>query len=213
VLLLLVRHGLTDLTETRLIGRTPGIGLNDRGRQQAEEAAALISPLPLDGLYSSPMERTLETAAPLAIARGLEVTPLPGLIEVDYGEWTGQEYRVLRKSDVWKLVQQRPAEARFPGGEAVREAQARVVSAVQELLARHPQGLVAAYSHADMIKLAVAYFIGLPLDLYQRTSVAPGSVTALHLGGGHPVLLRLGASGSLDDLKPAPQRRASRRKN
>lgn len=207
VLLLLVRHGLTDLTATRLIGRLPGIDLNARGVEQATEAAAMLSPLPVMAIYSSPLERTMQTAAPLAAAKGLAVTPLPGLLEVDYGEWAGQEYKVLQKTDTWKEVQQQPSRARFPAGEAVREAQARVVATIEELVVRHPLDTIAAFSHADMIKLAVAHYIGMPLDTYQRTTVGPGSVTAIHLGKGSAVLVRLGATASLDDLKPAPPRR------
>jgi probable phosphomutase (TIGR03848 family) len=207
VLLLLVRHGLTDLTQTRLIGRLPGISLNAEGHHQAAAAADRVAALPVAAIFASPMERTMETAAPLSRRLGLPITTEEGLLEVDYGEWAGQEYKVLRKSDLWKQVQQQPAAARFPGGEAVREAQARIVGAVEVILARHPRDIVAAFTHADMIKLAVAYFTGLHLDLFQRTSVSAGSITALHLGGGPPVLLKLNDAGDLGDIKPGPRRR------
>ena len=207
VLLLLVRHGLTDLTATRLIGRLPGIDLNQRGREQAAEAVALLQPLALAAIYSSPLERTMQTAGPLAASTGLPVTPLPGLLEVDYGEWAGQEYRVLQKTDLWKLVQSQPSRARFPSGEAVREAQARVVATIEDLSTRHPKETVAAFSHSDIIKLAVAHFLGMPLDLFQRTNVGPGSITALNITGGGAMLVRLGATGSLDDLKPPGPRK------
>ncbi|MFN2462638.1 MAG: histidine phosphatase family protein [Candidatus Dormibacteria bacterium] len=207
MLLLLVRHGLTDLTASRLIGRLPGIGLNQRGHEQATAAARLLRGLPIQAIYTSPLERTIQTAEALAEVSGLPLTRMEGLLEVDYGEWAGQEYKVLRKTETWKLVQTQPARVRFPGGEAVREAQARVVQAVEELTERHPGGTVAAYTHADMIKLAVAHFIGLPLDLYQRTSVGPGSITALHVGRGSSTLVTLGATATLDDLKPPPARR------
>ncbi|GAC1578118.1 MAG: histidine phosphatase family protein [Candidatus Dormibacteria bacterium] len=207
MLLLLVRHGLTDLTASRLIGRLPGVDLNDRGREQAAEAATLMSTLPIAAIYSSPLERTMQTAGALADARGMEVVSLPGLLEVDYGEWAGQEYKVLQKTDLWKLVQQHPSRARFPAGEAVREAQARVVASIEELFTLHAAATVAAFSHADMIKLAVAHYVGIPLDLFQRTSVGPGSITALHVGKGNAMLVRLGATSSLDDLKPPPARR------
>ena len=179
MLLLLVRHGLTDLTATRLIGRLPGIDLNARGHEQAAEAAT----------------------------RGLDVTQVPGLNEVDYGVWAGQEYKVLQKTELWKLVQRHPSRARFPGGESVPEAQARVVTAIEELASRHPKDIIAAYSHSDMIKLAVAHYVGMALDMYQRTNVGPGSITALHIGAGGAMLVRLGATASLDDLKPPPPRK------
>ncbi|MGI8608592.1 MAG: MSMEG_4193 family putative phosphomutase [Candidatus Dormibacteria bacterium] len=207
MLLLLVRHGLTDLTETRLIGRLPGISLNAKGQAQATAATELIAPLPVAAIFSSPMERTQQTSAPLAERKGLPVEEAEGLLEVDYGEWAGQEYKVLRKTDLWKVVQQHPSGARFPGGESVREAQARIVATIEGLLLRHPKDVVAAYSHSDMIKLAVAHFTGVHLDLYQRLVVSAGSVTALHLGTGPPALIKLNELGSLEDLKPPPPRR------
>ncbi|HEV1998536.1 MAG TPA: MSMEG_4193 family putative phosphomutase [Candidatus Dormibacteraeota bacterium] len=207
VLLLLVRHGLTDLTETRLIGRLPGVSLNEKGRAQAGAAADLVAPLPLAAIFCSPMERTQQTAAPLAESKGLSVEQLEGLLEVDYGEWAGQEFKVLRKTELWKVVQQHPSGARFPGGESVREAQARIVGTIEGILARHPKDVVAAFSHSDMIKLAVAHFTGVHLDLYQRLVVSAGSVTALHLGSGPPALVKLNEVGSLADLQPPPSRR------
>jgi probable phosphomutase (TIGR03848 family) len=207
VLLLLVRHGLTDLSDTRLIGRIPGISLNEKGRVQARAAADLVAPLPLTAIFSSPMERTQQTATALADLKGLPLEVVDGLLEVDYGEWAGQEFKVLRKTDLWKVVQQHPSGARFPGGESVREAQARIVAAIEAILGRHPGGVVAAFSHSDMIKLAVAHFTGVHLDLYQRLVVSAGSVTALHLGSGPPALVKLNEVGSLEDLKPPPRRK------
>lgn len=210
MLLLLVRHGLTDLTATRLVGRTPAISLNDAGREQAATLVSRLRALPLEAIYSSPMERALETAAPLAAARELPVRTEPGLDEVDYGEWTGRPYRELSRTELWKRVQQRPADARFPGGEAVREAQARVVGAIEGIFHRHPEGVVAAFSHADPIKLAVAHLIGLHADLFQRLGLDPASVTALRLGSGPPGLLRLNDAGGLERLVPPPRRGARR---
>ena len=207
MLLLLVRHGLTDLTETRLIGRLPGISLNEKGREQAANAATLLAPVRLAAIVTSPLERTRETAAPLADQRQLAPEALDGLLEVDYGEWAGQEYKVLRKTELWKVVQQHPSGARFPGGESVREAQARIVAAIEGLAAQYPRDAVAAFSHSDMIKLAVAHFTGVHLDLFQRLVVSAGSITALHLGAGPPALVKLNELGTLDDLKPPPARR------
>lgn len=207
MILLLVRHGVTDLTDTRLIGRLPGISLNEKGRLQASAAADLMAPLPLTAIFSSPMERTRQTASALAELKGLPTELVDGLLEVDYGDWAGQEFKVLRKTDLWKVVQQHPSGARFPGGESVREAQARIVAAIEAILGRHPGGVVAAFSHSDMIKLAVAHFTGVHLDLYQRLVVSAGSVTALQLGSGPPSLVKLNEVGSLDDLKPPPRRR------
>jgi probable phosphomutase (TIGR03848 family) len=198
---------MTDLTKTRLVGRLPGISLNDEGRRQAAAAAARMSALPVAAIFSSPLERSIETAAPLAEATGLPINQAAGLLEVDYGQWADQEYRVLRKTDLWKKVQRQPAGTRFPGGETIRDAQGRIVTAIEEIHGSHPQAVVAAYSHADMIRLAVAYFTGIHLDLYQRLAVSAGSVTALLLGAGTPALLRLNDVGTLADLKPPPPRR------
>jgi probable phosphoglycerate mutase len=202
VLLLLIRHGLTDLTATRLVGRTPGVPLNDVGRRQAESVAERLAGLPIEAVYSSPMERARETAAPLAAARGLEVEVDQRLNEMDYGEWAGQPYRELSRTDLWKRVQARPLDARFPGGEAVREAQARMVAAIEAMFQRHPAATVAAFSHADPIKLAVAHLVGLHGDLMQRLVIDLGSVTALRVGDGPPALVRLNDAGGLDRLVP-----------
>lgn len=210
MLLLLVRHGMTDVTSTRLAGRTPGISLNAIGRGQAESLIPRLAGLQLDAIYSSPRERALETAAPLAAARAIKIGVDARLDEVDYGEWSGQEYRALRKTDLWKRVQQRPADARFPGGEAMREAQGRVVAGLEAIFAAHPTGTVAAFSHADLIKAAIAHLTGLHLDLFQRLVVGPASVNAIVLGGNQPHLVRLNDMGSVADLAPA--RRRSRNK-
>ena len=207
MLLLLVRHGTTDLTDTRLIGRLPGVSLNEKGQAQANAAAGLVAPLPLTAIFSSPMERTQQTATALAELKGLPIEIVDGLLEVDYGEWAGQDFKALRKTELWKVVQQHPSGARFPGGESVREAQARIVAAIEAILSRHPIGVVAAFSHSDMIKLAVAHFTGVHLDLFQRLVVSAGSVTALHLGAGPPALIKLNELGNLDDLQPPPRRR------
>jgi probable phosphoglycerate mutase len=189
-----------------MVGRMPGVHLNDSGRQQAEALAARLDGIPIDAIYSSPLERAVETAAPLAAARGLAVTAQPGLLEVDYGAWTGQPYKALRKTELWRRVQQRPADARFPGGEAMREAEARIVGTLEQIALAHPKGTVAAFSHSDVIKAAVAHLVGLHLDLLQRLAVAPTSVSALYVGDPHPYLLHLNDTGSLRDLVPPPRR-------
>jgi probable phosphoglycerate mutase len=206
VILLLVRHGMTDLTARQLIGRTAGISLNDAGRAQAAALVGRLQGLPLEGLYSSPLERALETAAPLAAARGLEVVAEPGLIEVDYGEWTGLTYRELSRTELWKRVQARPGDARFPGGEAIREAQARMVAAIEAIFHRHPTGMVAAFSHGDPIRLAIAHFAGIHVDLFQRLGLDLASVSALRVGDGPPLVLRVNDAGGFQSLVPPPPR-------
>lgn len=202
---LLVRHGQTPTTGAKLPGRAPGLHLADAGRAQAEAVAARIAALPkVDAIYSSPLERTRETAAPIAKARGLRVIPSRGLLECDFGEWTGAELKVLAKKPEWETVQRYPSGFRFPGGESFAEMQARVCATVDELVARHRGGVVVAVSHADPIKAAVAQALGTHLDLFQRIVVSPCSVTAIAYAPSGPMVLTMNSiTGELRDLRPS----------
>ena len=166
--------------------------LNDKGRQQAQAIAEKLATAPIKAIYSSPLERALQTAEPLAQALNLPVLPRPGLIETDPGEWTGQSFKKLARTKAWRIVQSAPSRFRFPGGETFAECQQRICQELQTLASQHePQDLIACFSHADPIRLAVAYFIGLPLDMFQRLAVSPGSLTVLHLGETSARLLAL----------------------
>jgi probable phosphoglycerate mutase len=211
VLLLLIRHASTDLTRKQLVGRTPGVHLNAAGIKEAEALMSRLEGVPIDVICSSPLERALETAKPLAAARGLTNQVEPGWSEVDYGTWTGQEFKTLRRTDLWKRVQQRPADARFPGGEAIREVQARVVDCIEALAVAHPQDTVAAVSHGDVIKTALAHLAGLHLDLFQRIHVSPASISVVLVGAGPPALLAVNDVGGLRHL--IPRRRGRTRQN
>lgn len=179
-IVLLVRHGQTPITGKRLPGRLPGLGLADAGRRQAEAAAQRIAALPkVHAVYASPLERARETAAPIAKALGLAVQIERGLIEIDPGEWTRKSLARLRRKPEWKVVQRRPSAFRFPGGESFVEVQARAVSTVESLVARHRGETIVAVSHGDPIRLTVANALGVPLDLFQRISIATGSITAV----------------------------------
>jgi probable phosphomutase (TIGR03848 family) len=201
-LLLLLRHGITDTTGKRLYGRQPGIHLSEEGRLQAARAAERLAGLPVSALYSSPLERCLETAEAVAAACGLEVVPLPGVEEADAGRWTGRSFASISRTKQWRLLHQAPSAARLPGGESAAEVQFRVVAALEEVAARHPDQAVVVVSHGDPICLAMAHFAGLHLDLFHRLESAPGSVSAVSLDGRPPRLLRLNDTGSLDDLRP-----------
>jgi len=206
-ILVLVRHAVTEQTGPILSGRTPGIDLSDKGREQAARAADRLAPLPVAAVYASPIERTRETADAIASRHGLPVNLIEGMVEADYGEWTGKELKELAKSDLWKVVQVAPSTARFPGGESIREMQARAVSAIEEVVARHPAQIVVVVSHSDVIKAAVAHFSGIHLDLFQRIAISPASVTALAFGGTlGAALLRLNDTGDLDELKPTEEK-------
>jgi probable phosphoglycerate mutase len=190
---LLIRHGENDWVGRRLPGWTPGLHLNARGRAQAEALVAVLRPVRLEAIYSSPLERALETARPLAKAKGLAVHRAPGLADLQVGDWQGRSLRGLSRTRLWPVIQHTPSLARFPGGESFTEAQARVVAALEAVRRTHdsPRSVVACFTHADSIKLAVAHYLGLPLDLFQRLAVEPASVTALHVGRERVALLRL----------------------
>ena len=198
-LVLLVRHGQTATTGSLLPGRAPGLHLADAGRAQAERAAQRIGALKrVDALYASPLERTRETAAPIARTTGLKVQRARGLLECDFGEWTGEELAVLRKLPEWKAVQSHPSGFRFPGGESFTEMQARIWNELERQVAAHPGATVVSVSHADPIKAAVANASGTHLDLFQRIVISPCSVTPILLGSGPPVVLAVNSTG--DDL-------------
>lgn len=183
-LVLLIRHGENEYVKKgRLAGRLPGVHLNETGVKQAENLARMLAQAPVKAVYSSPLERTMETAAPIAEALGLEVIPRIGLMEIDFGDWTDKTLKSLRRRKLWKVVQGAPSLMRFPAGETFAGAQLRIAQELQELCSQHkPKDLLVCVSHSDAIKLAVAYFVGLPLDNFQRLHVSPASITGLMIG-------------------------------
>jgi probable phosphomutase (TIGR03848 family) len=200
-LILLVRHGQTPTTGTTLPGRAKGLHLADRGREQAEAAATRIATVKqVDAIYASPLERTRETAAPIAKSLGLRVKIDRGLLEADFGAWTGAKLSELRKLPEWTTVQRYPSGFRFPGGESFNEMQLRMVSALQRLVAAHPGGTVVAVSHADPIKAAVAHALGTHLDLFQRIVISPCSISAIWYGADGPAVLATNSTGELSAL-------------
>jgi probable phosphomutase (TIGR03848 family) len=201
--LLLVRHGLTEMTGPVLAGWTPGVHLNDRGRTQAAELAKRLVSLPLDMIVASPLERCQETAqAVLAGRDGLEVRTDDRFGEVKYGEWTGRKLEELAKEDLWKVVQAHPSAARFPGGEALADAQHRAVTAVREWNDElGPKATFLVCSHGDIIKSIVADALGLHLDQFQRIQADPASLTVIRYTETRPFVLRLNDNGGkVDDL-------------
>lgn len=182
--LLLIRHGDNDyLKKGRLAGQLPGVHLNETGREQAAELARTLAGVPLKALYSSPLERAVETAEPLAMALRLEVQPRPDLTDTDVGAWAGRSWKALRRTKVWKVIQQTPSRFQFPGGETFVQTQNRVTAALEAIAAAHAaRDLIAVIFHADPIKLAVAHYIGLPLDHFQSLMVDTGSVSVLIIG-------------------------------
>jgi probable phosphomutase (TIGR03848 family) len=199
---LLVRHGRTATTGRVLPGRAPGLHLSDTGRRQAERAAERIAALerrPV-AVYSSPLERAVETATPIASALGLRVRTDKGLNECDFGDWTGARLAILRRRRQWRTVQLQPSTFRFPGGESFAEMQTRMTAALDRLAERHQGERFVAVSHADPIKAVVAATAGIPLDLFQRLVVSPCSVSALVRGEGSLHVLCVNATAGLGEL-------------
>lgn len=226
-LVLFVRHGTTPTTGKVLPGRAAGLHLADSGREQAATVAHRLhawSTAPRNGaaprtdleprthpeqksriaaVYASPLERTRETAAPIARSLGLKVQVTRGLLECDFGEWTGAELKDLMKRPEWATVQRYPSGFRFPGGESFAGMQARMVDTVTELCRRHPDQAIVAVSHADPIKAAVAEALGSHLDLFQRIVISPCSVTAISYGPLGPTVLAVNSTSALTDLAPS----------
>ena len=204
-LVLLVRHGQTPTTGKLLPGRAPGLHLADVGVQQAEKAAARIAELKtVDAIYASPLERARETAAPIGAARGMKVQIDKGLLECEFGDWTGAELKNLMKLPEWGTVQRAPSTFRFPNGESFTEMQTRMVTAVDRLRAKHIGGTIVCVSHADPIKALVAHAMGTHIDLFQRIVISTCSITAIAYGMGAPVVLTVNSTGgSLAELRPS----------
>ncbi len=213
---LLVRHGRTKANATAVLaGWTPAVGLDERGQEQAQALAERLRPVPVAAIVSSPLDRCLETAAAIAAGRdGVTGETDARLGEARYGDWTGQELKKLAKDPLWKVVQQHPSAAVFPGagGEGLAQTQARAVTAVREWNARlGPEATWLACSHGDVIKAVVADALGLHLDLFQRIVVDPCSLTVIRYTETRPFVVRLNdTGGSVTELIP-PKRRRRRR--
>lgn len=202
--LILVRHAVTAETGPKLSGRAPGINLSELGNEQARTTAARLATLPVAAIYASPIERTQQTAAHIAEHHDVPVHTHDGVIEADYGDWTGGEIAELAKTDLWKTVQRAPSRARFPNGESIAEMQVRMVTALEHVVIEHPGSIVVVVSHADPIKAAIAHFTGVHLDLFQRINVSPASVTVFALGEHGAMLMKCNDTGSLAEFIPAP---------
>ncbi len=203
-LVLLVRHGLTPTTGRVLPGRAPGLHLSEDGRRQADVVAQRIAGLPrVTAVYTSPLERARETATPIARARGLALRVERGLLECDFGAWTGKPLWRLARKPEWKIVQRHPSGFRFPDGESFTEMQARVTGTLGRLVAHHRGETIVAVFHADPIKAALAHALGIHLDLFQRLTIAPASVTAVAYHEQGPVVLTVNSvDGDLARLAP-----------
>ena len=202
---LLVRHGQTPTTGRLLPGRAPGLHLAEVGVRQAERAGQRIAELErVDAVYCSPLERARETAAPIGTAVGLRPKVDRGLLECDFGDWTGAELKKLMKLPEWRTVQKAPSAFRFPNGESFTEMQVRIVGALDRLRSRHPGGVVVCVSHADPIKAAMAHALGTHIDLFQRIVISTCSISAIAWSTDGPIALTVNSTGGpLSELTPS----------
>jgi len=202
----LLRHGRSTANAAGVLaGRSPGVLLDDTGREQAEAVAARLAGITLDALVSSPMERCQQTLAPLAAATGLPVRTEPRLAEVDYGDWTGRALKDLGDEQLWRTVQAHPSAAVFPGGEGLAAVGVRAVAAIRDLVAElGPDAVVLVCSHGDVIKAVLADALGLHLDGFQRIVVAPASLSVVRYTPLRPFVERVNDSGELGSLRPSP---------
>lgn len=193
--ILLIRHATNDFVKTgKLAGWTPEVHLNDEGKAQAEALGKRLADAPIHQIYSSPLERTMETAAAVQQHHpSLSIVQHHDIGEVQYGDWQGQAVAALTKRKMWHVIQEYPSRASFPNGETMRGVQVRAVNAIEVLAAQHPRQLVVVVSHADLIKMILAHFLGMHLDNFQRIVVSPASISTLSLGYGRPYV------GSMND--------------
>lgn len=175
----LIRHGSNDFAGKTLVGRTPGIHLNDTGRAEAERLANELAREPIQHLFSSPMERCRETAAPIAKRLNLEVQILDGLVEVEFGDWTGQEIAEMNSNELWQKWNTFRSGGRIPNGESIWEVQTRMVSVIEKLRRQFPDQVLALFSHGDPLRAAITYYLGMPIDFIHRLELSPASVSVL----------------------------------
>jgi probable phosphoglycerate mutase len=188
----LVRHGVTSHTGHKLSGWMPDVHLTDEGRAQADATAELLSGMDLEAVYSSPIDRTRETAAAIAARHGLPVRTRRTIGEVEYGKWTNRSFKVLSRQKLWSVVQRWPSAVRFPDGETLREVQSRALT--EKIAEQHPSAMVCIVSHADVIKLVLAHYLGIHIDLFQRIVIGPASVSGVMLTSDGPRVLSMNVS-------------------
>lgn len=198
--LLLIRHGHNDAVGQWLAGWRPGIHLSDQGLEEARRLVDRLSGLRIDAIYASPLDRTRETAAPLARDRGMPIHEVPEVGEFRMGEFDGQRFDALNANERWRRFNAVRSVTRAPGGELMLELQSRVVGALLNIADAHAGGSVAVFSHADPIRAAILYFAGMPIDFFHRLDVAPASLTAIALRPDGPAIVRMNDTGDLQGL-------------
>lgn len=195
---LLIRHATTDAVGKRLSGRKPGVSLNTAGQEQAEKLAQRLASASIAAIYSSPLERALQTAQPIAEILNLQTKVDESFLEMNFGEWTNADFGELTSNQQFKLFNSFRSSTRVPGGELMLEAQLRIVSGLLNLTKQHPGETVAVVSHSDLIKAAIAYFAGIPLDMFQRLEISPASVSIIQVYEETAQILLVNHTGELN---------------
>lgn len=193
--LLLIRHATIDASGQALAGRAAGVHLNERGRQQAQALAGRLAGVDIHAIYSSPLERAIETARPLAASSDLAIYSSEDLLEIDFGEWTNRSFADLADDPCFQRFNAFRSTASAPGGESMLNAQLRMVAGLDAIRRRHPQATVAVVSHGDMIKAAVAHYAGIPLDLFQRIEISLASISVVEIDDHAVRILSVNADG------------------
>jgi broad specificity phosphatase PhoE len=193
----LIRHGDTDYVGRAIAGWTAGVHLNRVGVTQAQFLPQRFQKMKLAAVYSSPLERAMETAAPLASAQSLQIVPHEALGEIRFGEWTGLTLADLDLREDWRRFNSFRSVQRAPGGESMIEVQARIVAELTALAERHGDQAIAAFSHGDVVRAALAHYLAIPLDLMQRFEIGPGSISILRLSVDCAQVLRLNDTGEI----------------
>lgn len=194
---LLIRHASHDQPSDLLVGRTPGVHLSEVGRRQAQGLAERLAALAVAALYTSPLERAVQTAETLAAAWGLGVQCSEAFAELDFGEWSGQRFDDLAADERWERWNSFRSGAPLPGGGLMLQVQARAVAGLVDLHSRHRDQMVAVVSHSDVIKAIVAHYLGVPLDLFQRIEISPASLSVLALHDWGAQVLRVNDTGEI----------------
>jgi probable phosphoglycerate mutase len=189
--ILLIRHGENDYLNKALAGRLPGVHLNARGKRQAEELTCQISSFPIVAIFSSPLERAQETALPLSKALGIPIQADESLTEYGFGEWTGKSMTELESLPGWNDMKHWRSCTRPPAGEPIVETQQRIILALEKIQSLYPEGLVAAITHADNIRAALAFYLGFSVDLMSRLEISPCSISVLRLERNQPHILAI----------------------
>ncbi|TDH25256.1 MSMEG_4193 family putative phosphomutase [Segetibacter sp. 3557_3] len=193
----LIRHATTDMVGKVLAGRMEGVSLNEKGYAEAEELANRLAGLAIDAIYSSPLQRTMETAQAISRRVGVQTGVDEHFLEVDFGEWTGRKIEDLRDEPVFKHFNSFRSCTRIPGGELMTEAQARMIAGLEQLRAKHRGETVAIISHSDLIKATLAYYAGIHLDMFQRLEISPASVSIVEVYDETVRILVINHTGSI----------------